>query len=240
MHGPKDNILINRDGHASLTDFCLAMTISDQQTFLPPYIENGTTRWMSPELLAPDMFGLEKSRPTKESDRYALGMTIYEVLSGQGPFASFNSSVAIRKVAGGERPERPQGDDGRHFTDGVWRVIQCFWEHQPHDRIRAKAILSGLEGNLAPLEPPNASGDVGPDGDDQSDITASDSGMYSSSHPKLIFNYPRTTIDPPLTHDDNRLFVPPKVGDRKVGWFGRLAYNTRKFLKAINRGLPER
>jgi serine/threonine protein kinase len=239
VHGPKENILINRDGHACLADFSLATTISDQQTFLSSCIEGGTTRWMSPELLAPDMFGLKKSRPTKESDCYALGMTIYEILSGQVPFALFKSSIVIRMVIGGERPERPQGSDGRYFTDGVWGVMQRCWEPRPRDRIRAKAILLGLEGNLAPLEPPNASGDVGPDGDDQSDITVSDSGMYSSSHPELIFNHPRTTIDPPITHNDNRLFVPPKAVDRKVGWFGRLARSTRKFLKAITRELPE-
>ena len=37
---------------------------------------------MSPELLDPERFGMpesEDSRPTKQSDCYALGMVIYEV-----------------------------------------------------------------------------------------------------------------------------------------------------------------
>jgi serine/threonine protein kinase len=38
----------------------------------------GTFRWMSPELLDPSVFGSD-GRPTRESDRYALGMVIYEV-----------------------------------------------------------------------------------------------------------------------------------------------------------------
>ena len=38
----------------------------------------GTYRWMSPELLDPDGFDSD-GRPTRESDRYALGMVIYEV-----------------------------------------------------------------------------------------------------------------------------------------------------------------
>ena len=165
---------------------------------------------MSPELLAPDMFGLKKSRPTRESDCYALGMTIYEVLSGQVPFALLKGSIVVRKVPYGERPERPQRDDGKYFTDGVWGVVQRCWEHQPRDRIRAEAILMGLEGNSTPLElPSNVSGDVEmdgdvetdedvgtdedvemdedveTDGDDQLDITASDSGKYSSGHPQV-------------------------------------------------------
>ena len=204
MYGPKANILVNRDGHACLADFSLVTIVSDQQTFLSSCIEGGTTQWMGPELLAPEMFGLKKSRPTKESDCYALGITIYEVLSGQIPFAPSKSSVVIRKITSGERPERPQGDDGRYFTDGVWRVVQRCWEHQPRDRIRAEAVLMGLEGNSTPLEPPsNASRDVEMDGDvgtdedmgtdedvgmdedDQLDITASDFGKYSSGHPQV-------------------------------------------------------
>ena len=38
-----------------------------------------TTRWTSPELLDPEQFGLTDSRPTKQSDCYALGMVVYEV-----------------------------------------------------------------------------------------------------------------------------------------------------------------
>ena len=138
---------------------------------------------MSPELLAPDMFGLKKSRPTRESDCYALGMTIYEILSGQVPFVLFKSSVVIRKVAGGERPERPQGDDGRHFTDGVWGVMQRSWEPQPRKRISARVILMGLEGNPTPVEQPsNTSEDVETDRDDLSESSASDSGVCSLFH----------------------------------------------------------
>ena len=39
----------------------------------------GTSRWMSPELLVPEQFGIEDDRPTRQSDCYALGMVIYEV-----------------------------------------------------------------------------------------------------------------------------------------------------------------
>jgi serine/threonine protein kinase len=241
VRGPKVNILVNRDGHACLADFSLVSLISDQQTFLSSCIEGGTTRWMGPELLAPEMFGLKKSRPTRESDCYALGMTIYEVLSGQIPFASSKSSVVIRKITGGERPERPQGDDGRYFTDGVWEVVQRCWGPRPRDRIRANAILVGLEGNPIPLEPPSsAGGDVETDRDDQSDIIASDSGMHSRSHPRLIFNYPYDPLEPPAAHSDSGLSVTSKTGDRKVGWLGRLRRNSQKFFKGITRASPER
>ena len=43
---------------------------------------------MAPELLYPAKFGLEKGVPSKEGDVYALGMTMYQVLTGQVPFHS--------------------------------------------------------------------------------------------------------------------------------------------------------
>ena len=46
------------------------------------FIAGGTRRWMSPELLDPELFDIPESegdRPTKQSDCYALGMVIYEV-----------------------------------------------------------------------------------------------------------------------------------------------------------------
>jgi len=67
---------------------------------------------VSPELLHPDQFGLEDSRPTKESDCYALWMVIYEVLSGQVPFAPLKDFVVMRKVVEGEHPGRPEGAKG--------------------------------------------------------------------------------------------------------------------------------
>ena len=43
----------------------------------------GTTRWMAPELLYPEYFGFtgkfEKQLPSKNTDIYAIGMTILEV-----------------------------------------------------------------------------------------------------------------------------------------------------------------
>lgn len=39
----------------------------------------GTPRWSAPELLDPPAFGFKSCRPSKESDCYSFGMTIYEV-----------------------------------------------------------------------------------------------------------------------------------------------------------------
>ena len=106
---------------------------------------HGTTRWMSPELLHPDLFGLEDSRPTKESDCYAFGMVIYEVLSGQVPFAQSKEVIVMRKVIDGEQPDRPKGAEGAWFTDNLWEtLIQC-WETKPGSRPGVEVVLKRLE-----------------------------------------------------------------------------------------------
>ena len=136
---------------------------------------------MSPELLDPESFNLKKIRPTKGSDCYALGMVIYEVLSGRTPFAPHTAPVVIRKVLEGERPGRPQGDEGTLFTDAIWGILELCWKHQPGDRTGAKAILSCLGGNstLRRSSSPSVDGDVETDVEDYSDDTGSNSGMWS-------------------------------------------------------------
>ena len=71
------NILINDNGTALLADFGL-MTILTEHSAVPFSVTvasaAGTVRWMSPELL----FGMN-SAPSRQSDRYALGMVVYEV-----------------------------------------------------------------------------------------------------------------------------------------------------------------
>jgi serine/threonine protein kinase len=90
----KLNILIDQDGHARLADFGLLTIVLDSthHTSSTTPKSAGTTRWMSPELLDPDRFGRENGRPTKDSDCYALGMVILEVLSGKPPFPNYNGT----------------------------------------------------------------------------------------------------------------------------------------------------
>ena len=96
---------------------------------------------MSPELLDPEHFGFKDGRPTKGSDCYALGMVIYEVLSGQVPFARDKNWIVVPKVIQGERPERPEG---AWFTDDLWKTLQQCWSPSPQDRPTVEAVLDCL------------------------------------------------------------------------------------------------
>ena len=111
---------------------------------------------MSPELLDPDNLGLAESHCTEHSDCYALGMVIYEVLSGLTPFhRQYWDHVVAVKVLDGERPERPQGDEGRWFMDEIWNLLERCWKHEPSDRPTAQDVFECLDMASEEWEPPS-------------------------------------------------------------------------------------
>ena len=182
----KANILIDKDGRARLADFGLLTIVSDSTdtTTTSSSKSTGTTRWMSPELLDPDKFGFKNSRPTKESDCYALGMVVLEVLTSQPPFPRYTGLVVMRKVIDGERPGRPQGAGAAWFTDDLWGTLEQCWSPQPKVRPTVETILDRLEQDSASWQPlpPGAEDDIQTDSDDESILTV------SRSHP-LITHY---------------------------------------------------
>jgi len=111
-------------------------------------------RWMSPELLDPKSSKLEDSRPTKQSDVYALGMLVYEVLSGQKPFSGYMDVAVMQKVIRGERPQRPQGESGERFVNDIWEMLELCWKAEWDDRPSVESILRCLEGAAQPSRPP--------------------------------------------------------------------------------------
>ena len=141
---PKANILINHSGRACLAGFSLLTIPSDQETVTSWAVPGDAIQWTSPELIDPSKFNLKESRPTKQSDCYALGMVIYEVLSGHVPFAPRDGTTIISKVVNGERPGRPQGGEGARFTTGLWRMLEDCWKAQPGDRPSLDIVLGKL------------------------------------------------------------------------------------------------
>ena len=130
---------------------------------------------MSPEILDPDRFGLWDSRPTKQSDCYALGMVILEVLTGMHPFPNYNNFIVTSKIVEGKRPGRPEGKEGVWFTNDLWEMLEQCWSPQPEGRPAIDVVLQCLRRGSAAWQPlPPDSGDHAQlGGDEQSDFTLS-------------------------------------------------------------------
>ena len=161
------NILIDQDGNAQLADFGLMAIIPDSTlaaTTTSP-VSSGTLRWMSPELLDPGRFGAKNCQPTKESDCYALGMVILEVLTGKIPFQGSNNLVVMRMVGDGEHPKRPKGPEAAWFTDDLWGTLELCWLYKPKERPTVERVLEYLKKGSATWESLSPS----TDGDSQAD-----------------------------------------------------------------------
>jgi len=100
---------------------------------------------MSPERLNPRRFGFKDGQVTKESDCYAFGMVILEVLTSRHPFPHYSDITVVRKVIDGERPMRPQGPESVWFTDDLWGMLERCWSPQPRSRPTAEVILEHLK-----------------------------------------------------------------------------------------------
>src|SRR5687768_15305203 len=85
------NVLIDRDGRAKVTDFGIARSMEAQGLTATGRVL-GTTDYVSPE----QALGHEV---TEQSDIYSLGVVLYEMLTGEAPFkADTQVAVAMKHV----------------------------------------------------------------------------------------------------------------------------------------------
>ncbi len=94
------NILVDRAGQAKLLDFGIA-TLVDQVSGLAVGRTVTTGRALTPEYAAPEQ--LEGGAITTATDVYALGVLLYELLTGEHPVARADTSPAdlVRAITAG-------------------------------------------------------------------------------------------------------------------------------------------
>jgi len=85
------NILMDEDGHVKITDFGIAMALS-ATSFTKTNSVLGTVHYLSPEQARGGI-------ATVKSDMYALGIVLYELLTGQLPFSGESAvSIALKHL----------------------------------------------------------------------------------------------------------------------------------------------
>jgi len=187
--------LVDQSGHARLADFGLLTIISDPTNYLPSssYTQGGTARWISPELIAPRRFGFEDSRPTKPSDCYALGMVIYETITGNLPFYKDTDLTVFVKVVEGERPPR-----GARFPDNLWNMLELCWVPRPNGRPSVEDVLRclGMTPNLPEPPSPWADERMDKDCDDWDSTTGSSAALHGTGDATATEWSPATPATP--------------------------------------------
>lgn len=131
------NIIISRDGKVKVTDFGIAKAATTN-TVTQNAI--GSVHYLSPEQ-ARGGYSDEKS------DIYSLGVTLYEMLSGEVPFAGDNSvSVALLHIQGEARPLRELNPD---VPVSVEKIVQKCMQKRPERRyLTASDLISDLKRSI--------------------------------------------------------------------------------------------
>jgi len=87
-----ENIIVRNDGQPVIIDFGLALTKSAHRvTYANLSATAGTPDYMSPEQI-------EGQRGDRRTDLYALGVILYEMLSGRTPFVGDNSLAVMAQA----------------------------------------------------------------------------------------------------------------------------------------------
>lgn len=92
------NILLDIEGNVRLLDFGIALMSEDQGGY---QTQDGTFKGKLP-YVPPEIYSSEKASP--KSDVYAAGVVLYQLLSGENPFAAREMSETVRRVLTLEPP----------------------------------------------------------------------------------------------------------------------------------------
>jgi serine/threonine-protein kinase len=119
------NILVSEHGHAKLADFGLAKRITAQ------VVENMSRDLAgTPPYMAPELFAGQRADP--RSDVYAVGISLYQLLTGHVPFGERKLTQLIRQHAEADLPDPRQTCP--ELPDEVVRLLARCLAKRPDER----------------------------------------------------------------------------------------------------------
>jgi serine/threonine protein kinase/ABC-type glycerol-3-phosphate transport system substrate-binding protein len=142
------NVLLDEEGNAYLTDFGVALDAGS------PERSSGTMMRGTPAYLSPEQIRLQPAGP--QSDVYALGIVVFEMLTGEHPFPETSLTALldhhVRDAVPSVRTLRPE------LPGGVDEVIRRATAKDAGDRFSDITMISAelraaLEGTHVALEP---------------------------------------------------------------------------------------
>jgi serine/threonine-protein kinase len=138
------NVLLNGDGQAKVTDFGIARSLDVQHGMTQTGTVLGTSDYIAPEQA-------QGQRVDEHTDVYSLGVVIYELLTGEVPFPAENFvAVAMRHI---NEPPPPIRDKRPDVPPRVEAAVQRAMAKDPADRFQTMAdFCRELDACLAELQ----------------------------------------------------------------------------------------
>ncbi|CAE6443834.1 unnamed protein product, partial [Rhizoctonia solani] len=145
IHGDMkpENILVSKDHIPKLTDFGnAAMSEYTLQFSRSNTTPSMSMRWTAPEIVS------EETKATQAGDVYALGMIIFEVMTGILPYDGVREPSIMRRILAGKVPSRPETHipAGVDQADRLWSLITSCWAFDPKERPEAWEVKNALGG----------------------------------------------------------------------------------------------
>ncbi|TPX58896.1 hypothetical protein PhCBS80983_g02869 [Powellomyces hirtus] len=131
-----DNILLDADGHAYLTDFNIAVKFREER---PLKSVAGTEPYMAPELLLGNGY-------FASVDWWSLGVMAYEIMLGERPFRGKHKRDLIKKADWKFPKSASDAPPGSPTASTVSTIAKSKSQRERHPRITdaAKGLISGL------------------------------------------------------------------------------------------------
>jgi eukaryotic-like serine/threonine-protein kinase len=138
------NVLLNGDGRAKVTDFGIARSLNVQRGMTQTGTVLGTSDYIAPEQA-------QGQRVDEHTDVYSLGVVVYELLTGEVPFPGENFvAVAMRHINEEPPSVREKRPDVPVRVDEAVRRAMA---KRPEDRFPSMdAFCAELEACLAELQ----------------------------------------------------------------------------------------
>jgi len=135
------NVILSVNGAAKITDFGLAkIARSSVQTQAGSFI--GSPAYMSPEQT-------QGKAANAYSDIYALGVALYEMLSGRLPFEGDLESVIIQKLTAVPKPlSTRDGEIPEELKRLIFQMLEKEPDKRPENMEKVAEILKSVSGKL--------------------------------------------------------------------------------------------
>ena len=143
------NILINSSNQAKVTDFGLAKALGDSA------MDEGEVVWGTPAYFAPEQAAGDRVLPA--TDVYAIGIILYEMLSGRVPFVGVDDQEVARKQL--YEAHIPVDQLNPKIPEPLARVVDAAMAKNPNERFLTadhlrEALMMYKQGSLSEYHAP--------------------------------------------------------------------------------------